>query len=199
VTRLLAAAVFASFITTMVVIAISSAGSGGGGGTTTTLTTASTPTVTTATTTATTPRGPSTVGLAGVSAYDPEGDGHENDAEALLATDGDRATFWGTEHYTHGFGKSGVGLVLDAGRRRRLSRVVVETDNPGFTAEIRIGRNEGGPFHRVSLNRALAATTTFRLRKGTAGRYVVVWVTSVPTASGEAHINEVRAVGPPAG
>ena len=37
----------------------------------------------------------------GVAAYDPEGDGHENNGEVPLATDGNPATAWQTEHYAH--------------------------------------------------------------------------------------------------
>ena len=57
------------------------------------------------------------VKLTAAGAFDPEGDGHERDEEASLAVDGNRSTFWRTERYSRFF-KTGVGLVLDAGRRR---------------------------------------------------------------------------------
>ena len=51
--------------------------------------------------------------------YDPAGDGREHDGEVPLATDGNLATYWQTEHYANpafgSLGKPGVGLVLDAG------------------------------------------------------------------------------------
>src|SRR4029079_2547394 len=105
-------------------------------------------------------------------AYAPEGDGPENDHLAPRAVDGDPATFWKTEHYTHGFFKKGVGLVLDAGKPRTISKVVVSTDaTGGARAQIQIGRNPNGPFRAVSPDRQLSGSTTFRLAKGSAGRY----------------------------
>ncbi len=37
----------------------------------------------------------------------------------------------------------------------------------------------------------------FPLAAGAAGRYLVVWVTAIPSATGEAHITEVRATAKP--
>lgn len=197
--RLLSALALAAFIAAMIAIAVSSMSSGGGSSSPATTTTAPVPTVTrpTPTTTAPPPK-PVPVKLSAVGAYDPEGDGHENNSLAPLAVDGDPSTFWKTEHYTHGFFKKGVGLVLDAGRRRALSRVVVRTDASGASAQIMLGNDPAGPFHPVSADRPLRGTTGFPLRKGAAGRYVVVWVTALPQAVGEAHITEVRAFAPPA-
>jgi hypothetical protein len=161
-------------------------------------------TTTTATTIAVEPTQPATtvsaqsappVKLAAVGAYDPEGDGHENDDLAPLAVDGDASTFWKTEHYTNGFFKKGVGLVLDAGRTRALARVTVSTDGGGSSAQIELGDSPTGPFRPVSADLPLNGATTFRLKKGAAGRYVVVWITALPKAIGEAHVTEVRAVG----
>jgi hypothetical protein len=175
----------------MLVIVIASATSGGGSSsapTTTAATTATQPT-----TTAPPPPKRVAVKLTGTGAYDPEGDGHENDDLAPLAVDGDPATFWKTEHYTKRFFKKGVGLVLDAGRSLGLSQVVVETDSRGSSAQIQLGNNPAGPFHAVSADRPLTGTTTYTLNKGAAGRYIVVWITALPQALGEAHITDVRA------
>jgi hypothetical protein len=131
------------------------------------------------------------VKLTGVAAYDPYGDGRENDEEAPLATDGDAATAWSTERYTT-FAKDGVGLVLDAGRALRLARLVVTTDTPGFAAEIRAGATPEGPFARVAPAATVGARTAFAVR-GAAARYVVVWVTGIPSGLGSAHVAEVRA------
>ena len=133
--------------------------------------------------------------LSAVGAYDPEGDQHENDALATLAVDADHATFWKTEHYTKGFFKKGVGIVLDTGRQRTISKVIVSTDSAGRSAQIQVGRNPNGPFRSVSAEQSLSGATTFTLAKGSAGRYVVVWITELPQAIGEAHVTEVRAVG----
>ena len=70
------------------------------------------------------------VKLTAAGAFDPEGDGHERDEEAPLAVDGNRSTFWRTERYSRFF-KTGVGLVLDAGRGVRVRQVVVDSATPG--------------------------------------------------------------------
>src|SRR5437763_392908 len=81
------------------------------------------------------------VHLAAVTAYDPFGSGGEHDDKAGLATDGDGASYWETEHYNDApsLGKQGVGLVLDAGRSVQLHAVGVSTATPGFVASIRAG------------------------------------------------------------
>ena len=129
------------------------------------------------------------VKLTAAGAFDPEGDGHERDEEASLAVDGDRSTFWRTERYSRFF-KTGVGLVLDAGRRVRLRQVVVDSATPGVRAEIRIGSSRTGPFTRVSAAKTLTARTTFPVA-GRTGRYVVVWVTALPPESA-GEVAEVR-------
>jgi hypothetical protein len=190
VNRLAAAGALAAFLVAMVVTVIASATSGGG----------STPPPTraartaTQSTTTTAPRPPKRVAvkLTGARAYDPEADGHENDDLARLAVDGEPTTFWKTEHYKRFF-KKGVGLVLDAGRSLGLSRIVVKTDLRGSSAQIQLGNNPAGPFHAVSADRPLTGTTTYTLKKGAAGRYIVIWITALPANLGEAHITEVRA------
>jgi hypothetical protein len=136
------------------------------------------------------------VHLAAVAAYDPEGDGHENDQEVPAATDRNAATFWSTEHY-RSFYKSGVGLLLDAGRAVKLPRLTIVTDTPGFAADIRGAVNPTGPFVRVSPVTTIAGTKTIRLRMKRPSRYFLVWIVAVPSEpadiAGLAHVNEVRA------
>ena len=83
--------------------------------------------------------------MTGVGAYDPEGDRSENGGDARLATDGNAKTAWKTEHYRSTFGKSGVGLVLDAGRPVKASRVVVTTETPGYAAQVQVGNSADRP------------------------------------------------------
>ncbi len=191
--RFLATAALAAFIGALAVIAISST-NGGDNHSATTIAQTPTRETTRPTTTTSQPRAQA-VKLTAVGAFDPEGDGHENDDLATQAVDGDPATFWKTEHYTKGFFKKGVGLVLDAGRPRTISKVIVSTDGTGNRALIQVGRNPNGPFRSVSAEQSLSGATTFTLAKGSAGRYVVVWITALPQAIGEAHVTEVRAVG----
>jgi hypothetical protein len=196
--RMAAGIALAAFLIAMLAVVIVSATSGDEGGTTTT-TTARTTTRTRTTTPTTTKAAPApakAVKLTGAGAYDPEGDRHENDNLASLAVDGNPSTFWKTEHYRNGFTKTGVGLLLDAGRRRHLTKVVVDTDSPGAAARIELGDDPAGPFNPVSVERPLNGRTAFPLTRGAAGRYVVVWVTAVPEPGGEAHVAEVRALSP---
>ena len=136
------------------------------------------------------PPAPTRIVVTGVGAYDPEGDKSENGGDARLATDGNAKTAWKTEHYRSTFGKSGVGLVLDAGRPVKASRVVVTTETPGYAAQVQVGNSATGPFSPVSGSKKTASRTTFALRPRR-GRYVVIWITSMP-AGGEAAVNEVR-------
>jgi len=129
------------------------------------------------------------VKLTAVGAFDPEGDGQERNDEAPLAVDGRPTTFWRTEHYSSFF-KSGVGLVLDMGRRARVERVLVDSPTPGSTAEIQLGDSPQGPFRAVTPARPLTSRTSFAVPRRT-GRYVVVWITGMPQDSA-AEVSEVR-------
>ena len=137
-----------------------------------------------------TPRAAPFVRLSAAGGFDPEGDGRERDEEAGLAVDGRQDTAWRTERYASFF-KEGVGLVLDAGRRVRLERVVVDAPGAGGRAAIRLGDERDGPFATVSPPRALTGRTTFPVARRS-GRYVVVWIVDVPDG-GAVEIAEVRA------
>jgi hypothetical protein len=131
--------------------------------------------------------------LRGVTAYDPQGSppGQEHNDQAKNATDGNPSTFWPTEHYNGArLNKSGVGVVLDAGRSVRPKTITVTTDTPGFTAQIQAGDSEGGPFRSISRLQQVGKTTTFHLLGG--GRYFVVWITALGGYN-SVHVNEVRA------
>jgi serine/threonine protein kinase len=135
--------------------------------------------------------------LSGVTGYDPQGTGGEHDADGAKATDHDPGTYWQTETYDSpdfgGLGKSGVGLVLDAGGPIALSSVTVTTDTPGFSAQIQDGSSSSGPFVPDSSIRTVNGRTTFKL-DGKSGRYYVVWITQLPPGA-VAHVNEVMARG----
>jgi eukaryotic-like serine/threonine-protein kinase len=134
------------------------------------------------------------VPISGIQAYDPFGEGIEHDDEAPKATDRDLATYWPTEDYNT-FQKQGVGLVLDAGDLVELSRIRVQTDTPGFTAEIRATNTLGATPTRVSESRTVGATTTFAIDEAAPKRYYVLWITKLPGGQGSMHVNEVRAFG----
>jgi hypothetical protein len=129
------------------------------------------------------------VAVAGVGAYDPEGDRSENGPQAGMATDGIATTAWKSEHYRSTFSKSGVGLVLDAGKPVKASRVVVTTDTPGYAAQVQVGSSATGPFTSVSASKTTTGRTVYALKPRRA-RYLVIWITSMP-AEGVADVNEV--------
>jgi serine/threonine-protein kinase len=141
--------------------------------------------------------GATTVHLRAVAAYDPPpGDGTEHDELLARATDGNPDTYWETEHYaSQAFGglKDGVGIVLDAGKPVRLGRVTIRTDTPGFTAEIKAGASQTGPFETVSSSQTTAATTTFTLHVAQAREFYLVWLTSLAPSGDrfQTHLNEV--------
>ena len=86
---------------------------------------------------------PSPIALEAVGTEDPAGDG-EHDGEVGNAVDENAETYWTTSRYSYangGFGKEGVGLRLAA--NRPPSELVVESETPGFTAEVRSGEPGG--------------------------------------------------------
>ncbi len=133
---------------------------------------------------------PAPVRVQAVTDLDPYGDGTEHPGEVGLATDRDVATFWSTETY-RSFDKPGVGIVVDAGSRIALSRIVVVSDTPGFRAMILGGSTRDADFVDVAAEQEAGRRSTFDVdTRGEAYRYYVVWVTD---ASGSVHLNEIRA------
>jgi tRNA A-37 threonylcarbamoyl transferase component Bud32 len=132
--------------------------------------------------------------LVASNAYDPEGDGQENDHLVANATDGDPATDWHTEHYnTAEFGnlKSGVGLVIDAGTAVKPGSLTIRSDMPGFTADIKAGVSSNGPFDTVSSSMEVGSRTTFRLSVDPGRRYFLIWITRLPADTQRAAVAEV--------
>jgi hypothetical protein len=133
--------------------------------------------------------GETRVTLQAVTDFDPEGTGGEHPEDVPAATDGDGATYWTTETYSD-FSKSGVGFVLDAGSPVSLTRLVITSDTPGFTAEIRAGDREQGPFAPVSEEQEVGRRASFDLETDGEKRFYLVWITDPNT---RAHVNEARA------
>lgn len=187
-TRLVAAGALIAFLGGLSVIVLS--GSRGNG-----IRVQTVPLATTETTPGPTPAPAPRVRIAvtGVGAYDPDGDRSENDGEAVLATDGKPATAWKSERYRGTFSKTGVGLVVDAGKPVKASRAVVSSETPGYDAEIRVGDSPAGPFVAVSKTQVTRERTIFVLRPRPA-RYLMVWITSMPPG-GAAAVNEITVTG----
>jgi eukaryotic-like serine/threonine-protein kinase len=134
--------------------------------------------------------------VSGLTSYDPFGpDKTEHAGAAVNVTDGNPATYWATETYNDApsLNKPGVGVVVDAGRVVRLSRLTIVTDTPGFTAEIEATNVEGGTPERVSDSKTNGRTTVFDITSSEPKRYYVIWITRLPPDFKYAHVNEVRA------
>jgi hypothetical protein len=134
--------------------------------------------------------------LVGATAYDPHGSGGEHDDKADLATDGNGATYWETEHYNDApsLGKDGVGLVLDARRPVQLRQLGIATSTPGFVASIRAGDSATGPFPvTVAASQTVQGDTQYTIRGGSAHRYYLIWITRLGPGYHTARINEVNA------
>jgi serine/threonine-protein kinase len=134
--------------------------------------------------------------VTGLTSYDPYApDKTEHPEAAPNITDGNSSTYWSTEHYNDApsLGKPGVGVVVDAGKVVQLSRLVLDTDTPGFTAQIKATNTEGGTPQPVSATLTTRGRTIFNLHAPAPMRYYVIWITRLPSGLNYAHVNEVRA------
>lgn len=122
---------------------------------------------------------------------DPQGgDGSENAELTALAVDGDPATAWRTATYRQQLGpeglKTGVGLVLDLGSSQRVSEVGLTLG--GAPTAVSVHVTESAPVAVKDLAVAGADTLEERgrveLEEPVTGRYVVVWLTSLPEVPG---------------
>jgi serine/threonine-protein kinase len=148
---------------------------------------------------ATPPPASKLIAVTGATSYDPFGDNREeHSAAAVNTTDHNPATYWSTERYdtAPSLGKPGVGVVLDAGAVVDLSQLVVETDTPGFTAQIEATNTQGATPEKISDSKVVGRTTTFDLSSSGPKQYYVIWITKLPPDLQTAHVNEVRAYKP---
>ncbi len=132
-----------------------------------------------------------------VSAFDPFGDGSENSSTAPAAGDGDRATAWRSENYFDGeLHKPGMGIVLDLGSSRPVSRIRLWTPHPGYTFHLAIGEDADALVGAVG--DPITAEADTRVAVAGTGRYVLVWITSVVDAGdgNRAEVSEIRVSGP---
>jgi tRNA A-37 threonylcarbamoyl transferase component Bud32 len=131
------------------------------------------------------------VALSAAGSFDPAGDGSEHAADIGKAVDKDTSTAWSTEHY-RSFTKPGVGLILDARKPVALRRLTIQTDTPGYTAQIKSSNSASTGFAPVSSSQTVGSSITFKL-KGRSTRYYLIWITKLPPSSDHADVNEVKA------
>jgi len=130
-----------------------------------------------------------------VSVYNPLGSSGDDDpAEAQSAIDGSASTFWHTSYYlspVFGNLKKGTGLILDMGKQVRLSQVVIQFGATCCThVTVEIGNDSTSSaatlstFTPLAASTAAAGSTTFTVTKQATGRYVLIWISSLPPLAG---------------
>ncbi|MBB6627957.1 hypothetical protein H5V45_11580 [Nocardioides sp. KIGAM211] len=131
--------------------------------------------------------------ITGVSAqdFDPQGDPPDENPDLVpLALDGNPSTAWRTMTYDQNFGpgglKTGVGLVLDLGESTSVSSVDLTT--VGAATGVSVYVTDTVPTGVRGLTPAARGSVKPRgritLDEPVTGRYVTVWLTSLPTVEG---------------
>ncbi|MGH3362902.1 MAG: hypothetical protein ACRDOM_10640 [Nocardioides sp.] len=125
--------------------------------------------------------------VAGVTDLDPQGDPPEEKPElAPLVVDGDQETSWSTETYFQDFGpaglKTGVGLVLDLGGNEDVREI--DLSLVGEPTDVSLYLTRTAPTGVAGLEAASSTTARAReqitLDEPATGRFLVVWLTSLP-------------------
>jgi len=117
--------------------------------------------------------------LAGITSYDPEGDGDEHNDLVDLAIDGDPDTAWQTHRYlaaNWGNLKSGVGLLVDLGTSQPVSAVDITFPEGDYGVEVYVTDEETreGAASIGALDDA-SGQVTFTADEPVTGRYVLIW------------------------
>ncbi|MGH2703538.1 MAG: protein kinase domain-containing protein [Actinomycetota bacterium] len=143
------------------------------------------------------------VAIRAAGTYDPGGDGSERDELARHVFDGNTQTTWRTQSYTRpDFGglKDGVGLWIDLGESRKLSRVEVASVTGGYEAALRYS-DDGRSWSQPGASRTMQKDMV--LLPAESHRYLMIWITTLVGTPGQGRagtpysvgIAEVRAIG----
>src|SRR5215468_4578182 len=138
---------------------------------------------------------------AGADTFNIFGSDDEDAAQVQQAIDtgpGSLQTSWATEYYfgrpKFGGLKPGTGLLLDMGRAVRLSQVsVLFGSKCCTTAEIYLGNSNAksrsalNDFKLVAPSAAASGNHVFKASGDATGRYVLIWITSLPPKEGSAN------------
>ncbi|WP_157577381.1 protein kinase family protein [Phycicoccus jejuensis] len=144
---------------------------------------------------------PEPLAILKVEAYDPEGDGSENDNLTPKTYDGDTSTGWFSENYrTDAFGglKKGLGLVVDLGPNKKPQNVelVVPQD---VDLEVYVGPDatrDGAT--KIGEKTDAKGTLEFPVPEKVSGQYIIVWYTGLhadPDGKRRAWLDEVVVTG----
>ena len=120
--------------------------------------------------------------LAGISDFDPEGEGRERPADVPNAADGDPESVWYTERYaTADFGnlKDGVGLLLSAADGAEIDELVLDSPTPGASFQV-LGQAGASGVRPVLANGTTSGgEQTIPLEGASLGDEVVLWFTGL--------------------
>lgn len=123
--------------------------------------------------------------------FDPEGDnGEERPREVPLATDGNPDTAWRTQSYRQADigNKSGVGLLLDLGAVNDVRQVSVRLVGTGTDVKLLVSGTKGEEaqdYREVATESGAGEQLQLALDEPVRARYVVVWLTRLPSVGGE--------------
>ncbi|MGI8435117.1 MAG: protein kinase family protein [Nocardioidaceae bacterium] len=139
-----------------------------------------------------------------VQSFDPPpGNGDENPDEAQLSVDNDPSSAWETLQYFNnpalGLLKNGVGLVLDLGQVRTVQQVVVSLQGDGTNLQLRAAppatstapADSADSYRVLDSLEAAGTTADFRLQSPVRSRFLLVWLTSLPSDGANAYRGRV--------
>jgi hypothetical protein len=119
--------------------------------------------------------------------FDPQGDNAERNGEAPRVFDGNPSTYWSSEGYSSanlGGLKKGVGVRLDLGQLRKVSRVTLLLPNPSdVTVYVGQDRNSLDSATSLGTSQGKSGSVTITAPKPAEGQYVFVWFTKVSQVS----------------
>lgn len=145
-------------------------------------------------------RGPLNIASATTLDPPPDGNGEENSDRAGRAVDGDESSAWPTKTYNDPFGpsglKEGVGLLLDLGEVRAVSRVEVTVQGGATDFELRVAEDAGDAlvdYDLVGQASDVFPRAVIRSDGDVRARYLLLWLTALPAQDG-GHRGEVAEV-----
>ncbi len=125
---------------------------------------------------------PEPLAILKVEAYDPEGDGAENNNLTPKTYDGDTSTGWNSENYrTDAFGglKKGLGLVVDLGPNKKPQSIRLDIPQ-SVDLEVYVGPDAGlEGAKKVGEKADAKGSLDFAVPDEVAGQYIIIWYTGL--------------------
>ncbi|TWP38263.1 protein kinase family protein [Leekyejoonella antrihumi] len=148
--------------------------------------------------TPTTPAAGKPITVAGITSFDPEGNGNEHNELAHLAIDGNPQTEWVTHIYgtaTFGGIKGGTGLILNLGSKKQVGSVKLSIDGESTTMDVYVTNSPSiknqTPFGSVKNG---SGNQTVTGAAPTTGQYVIVWITKLSQRSPNTYRDKISEI-----